>query len=385
MSIIAIRTLHAGPGQASLLAAVGLAAGALLAVPLGPWVEFRRRRPVMICMDLVRFGAQISVPVTYVLGWLTFLQLVSVTVVVAGAKIAFQAASGAHLKALVRADALLAANARFESTTWGSLVLGPPLGGAAIGLFGAVASVTADALSYLLSAFAIGRIGVAEPDPPRPAPTANGFRELPDSWRYILTHHGLRGVFLHRILLNSLILCTEPLLAVLMLRRLHFPPWQYGLAFAAPCIGGLIGSRVAGSLVARYGQTRVMLGFGGLSVGWPIGLAFTPAGAGGLALVIALQFGLVTSIGIFNPVMATHRLQQTAPERIARTLAAWSVSTAAATAALTVAWGVLAGFVGLRAAIATAGVLALPTPLLLPRRMRLPETETALRPVASFP
>ena len=35
------------------------------------------------------------------------------------------------------------------------------------------------------------------------------------------------------------------LLAVLMLGRLGFKPWQYGLAFAAPCVGGLIGSRLA--------------------------------------------------------------------------------------------------------------------------------------------
>lgn len=62
MTIVAIRVLHAGPGQVSLLASVGLAAGALLAIPLGPWVEFRRKRPVMIAMDLVRFGAQTTTP-----------------------------------------------------------------------------------------------------------------------------------------------------------------------------------------------------------------------------------------------------------------------------------------------------------------------------------
>ncbi len=82
MSIIARWVLHAGPGQVSLLAALGLAAGAVPAIPLGPWVEFRRKRPVMIAMDLVRFAAQITVPVAYVLGWLTFIQLLLVTVVV---------------------------------------------------------------------------------------------------------------------------------------------------------------------------------------------------------------------------------------------------------------------------------------------------------------
>ncbi len=367
MSIIAIRVLHAGPGQVSLLASVGLAAGALLAIPLGPWVEFRRKRPVMIAMDVVRFGAQLTIPIAYLLGWLTFAQLLLVTIVVAGAKIAFQAAGGAHLKALVEPEDLLVANARFESTTWSSLVVGPPLGGAAIGFFGATISVTADAISYLLSAFAIRMIGGEEPCPPQPDAPRTRFRDLPDGWRYILAHPGLRGPFFNRLMVGSLILCTEPLLAVLMLDDLHFQPWQYGLAFAAPCVGGLVGSRLSRRAVARFGQRTVMLTFGWLSVGWPIGLAFIPAGTAGLLLVIGLQLGLVTSLGVFNPVVATYRLEQISPERIARTLSAWSVSTSATTAAMTALWGVLAELVGLRPAIAAAGILALPAPLLLPR------------------
>jgi len=385
MAIVAIRVLHAGPGQVSLLASVGLAAGALLAIPLGPWVEFRRKRPVMIAMDLVRFGAQLTIPVAYLLGWLTFAQLLLVTIVVAGAKIAFQAASGAHLKALVKPDDLLVANARFESTTWSALVVGPPLGGAAIGFLGATVSVTADAISYLLSALAIRMIGGEEPRPPQPAGPRIGFRDLPDGWRCIFAHPGLRGVFLHRLMVGSLILCTEPLLAVLMLDELHFEPWQYGLAFAAPCVGALIGSRLSRRLVARFGQRRVMLAFGTFTVGWPIGLAFIPAGTSGLLLVIALQLGLVTCMGVFNPVVATYRLEQTAPERVARTLSAWAVSTSATTAAMTALWGVLAELVGLRAAIAAAGIVALPAPLLLPRGrgVEVASEEATVSPAAS--
>ncbi|MGH2892134.1 MAG: MFS transporter [Solirubrobacteraceae bacterium] len=370
MAIVAIRVLHAGAGEVALLSSLGLAAGAVLAVPLGPRVEFRRKRPVMIAADLVRFAAQITVPVAYVLGLLTFIQLLVVTIVVACAKIAFQAASGAHLKALVAPDQLLTANARFESTTWSALVIGPPLGGAAIGLFGSVTTITVDAISYLLSALGIRRIGGEEAPPPRLDGPRPGFRDLPDSWRYILTHPALRPVFFNVVIVAGLILATEPLLAVLLLGRLHFQPWQYGLAFAAPCIGGLIGSRLARRLAARLGAARVMLVAGTLRVGWPIGLAFVPGGTPGLLLVMGLQFGLVTSIGIFNPLYATYRLEHTAPERVARTLSAWSVSTSATIAIATALWGVLGELIGVRAAIAVAGILALPTPLLLPRARR---------------
>ena len=92
--------------------------GAAVAVPLGPWVEFRRKRPVMVAMDLARFAAMMSVPVAFALGWLSFAQLLVVSVIVAAANIAFKAASGAYLKALVRPEDLLVANSRFESTTW---------------------------------------------------------------------------------------------------------------------------------------------------------------------------------------------------------------------------------------------------------------------------
>ena len=39
--LIAIVVLHAGPAEVAALAAVGAAVGAAIAVPLGPWVEFR--------------------------------------------------------------------------------------------------------------------------------------------------------------------------------------------------------------------------------------------------------------------------------------------------------------------------------------------------------
>lgn len=113
----------------------------------------------MIAMDLVRCAALLTVPAAYALGALTFGQLVVVSILVGAADIAFTAASGACLKALVRPDDLLAANGRFESTLWTATMLGPPLGGAAIGAFGPVATVAANAASFLLSAAGIRAIG----------------------------------------------------------------------------------------------------------------------------------------------------------------------------------------------------------------------------------
>ncbi|MCW2759388.1 MAG: major facilitator superfamily 1, partial [Nocardioidaceae bacterium] len=76
LPLVAVIVLHASALQVAVLSALGGLAAAVLVLPLGTWLEFRRKRPVMVGMDLIRFAALLSIPVTYALGWLSFLQLV---------------------------------------------------------------------------------------------------------------------------------------------------------------------------------------------------------------------------------------------------------------------------------------------------------------------
>lgn len=383
--LIAVLVLHAGPAEVSALSAVGPAVGALLAVPLAPWVEFRRKRPIMIVMDLTRFAAMATIPAAYAFGLLGFVQLLVVSALVAAARIAFNAASGAYLKALVRPDDLLVANARFESTNWSSIAVGPPLGGAAIGLFGPVTTVVADALSYLLSALGITVIGGREDAPPPTGETRARAGALLDGWRHIMGHPGLRALYLNQLLVGGLIMATEPLLAVLLLRQLHFPPWQYGLAFAAPCVGGFIGSRLARRVVARHGRHAVFRTVGALRAIWLIGLVFVRPGVVGLVTVMAVELAIITNMSLYTPVLATYRLEHTPRHLVARTLSAWSIGQQAAIAVLTALAGALADATGPRTALTVVGLLVLATPLLLPRREHTarPEPEPEPEPAAS--
>ncbi|GGZ68151.1 MFS transporter [Streptomyces echinoruber] len=373
--LIAVLALHAGPAEVSALSAVGPAVGALVAVPLAPWVEFRRKRPVMIAMDLARFALMATIPVAYAFGWLSFVHLLVVSALVAAAKIAFNAAVGAYLKALVRPDDLLVANARFESTNWSSLAVGPPLGGAAISLFGPVTTVVADALSYLFSALGIAAIRSREEAPRRTGEPPARVGTLLGGWRHIMGHPGLRALYLNQILVAGLIMATEPLLAVLLLRQLGFPPWQYGLVFAAPCAGGLIGSRLARRVVARYGRQAVFRTVGTLRAVWLIGLAFVRPGIVGLVTVMAVELAIIINMSLYTPVLATYRLEHTPKHLVARTLSAWSIGQQASIALLTTLAGLLADLTSPRTALTVAGLLILTTPLLLPRRNHMPQHE----------
>ncbi|MTD58684.1 MFS transporter [Amycolatopsis pithecellobii] len=370
--LIAVRVLHSPAFAVSLLEAAGLAVAAIVAVPVGPWVAHRAKRPVMVAMDLVRFVAMASVPVTYLLGLLSYGQLLVVSVIAGTASIAFTAASGAYLKHLARGEHLLVANGRFEGTSWVATAAGPPLGGALIGVLGPVMTVAADAVSYLLSALGVLRIRGSDVAAPRSAAP-----DLPGGWRFILHDPVLRRLFFNSVTVGGLIMATSPLMAVLLLGQYHFPAWQYGLAFGVPAVGGFVGARLSARLVARYGRHRIMTVFGWLRSLFPLGLAFTQPGVPGLVTVIVVEGLLITCMGIFNPIYATERLQRTPPEHAAQVLSAWSISGKLAQATLMVIWGILATLTSPLAAITISGVLLLATPLLLPRRAPL-----AVSPVA---
>jgi MFS family permease len=368
-NLIIIRVLRSGPAEVAALSAVGTAVAALLAVPLGPWIEVRRKRPVMIAMDLTRCAVLLTIPAAYAFGVLGFAQLLAVSAVVGACDIAFGAASGAYLKSIVAPEELLAASARFESTLWASIVVGPPLGGLAVAVLGPVVTVVADAVSYLLSALGIGAIGGREATPePAPEPTLEPApsvvriqrgtrRNVLEGWRFTVGDATLRPLFCNTVIVNALIMATEPLLAVLMLGPLGFPAWQYGLAFAIPCLGGLAGSRLSGRLVARFGRHRVLMTAGTLRALPPFGLVFVGPGLAGLVLVMTVETVLIASAAVFNPVLASYRLERIDAGRVARVLSAWSVSTKAGIAAGTAAWGVLADAFGPRFGLGLAGAL----------------------------
>ncbi|MFI6999156.1 MFS transporter [Nocardia sp. NPDC050175] len=367
-SLVAILVLDVGPLQVSLLAAAGGAVGAVLAVPLGAWIEFRPKRRLMVRADLLRFLVLLTVPVAYFAGALSYPQLLIAAMVVAVADIVFLGASSAHLKGLVAQDDLLAANSRFETATWISASAGPPLGGVLIGALGPVVTVLLNAASFLLSALCIRSIEIPEPAPPvRPAATSR-LVELTEGWRTIAANPVLRLLLCNVALVNPLIMATSPLLAYLMLSDLGFAPWQYGLGFGVACLGGILGARLARPLVRRYGQRRILLVFGAARVPWLLGLPFVQAGAPGLLLVMAVEFGMITCMGIFNPSLATFRLLHTQNDKVARVLTAWTITTRLVTAAAVVGWGVLAGQTGTRTALAIGAVLMLATPAVLPWR-----------------
>lgn len=377
--LVAILVLHVPVWQVSLLATLSGLCAAVIAVPVGPWIEFHRKRPVMIGADLVRAAALFSVPIALALGWLTYGQLVVVAVVQAGGAIVFMAASGAHLKALVEPMDRAAATGRMEATFWTATSAGPPLGGAITSWLGVGWTISVDALSFLLSALGVRSIRGREPDPPPPGTSGRRWTEVVAGWRYILAHPGLRALFGNSQIFGAAMMAASPLLAVLMLRQLGFPAWQYGLAWGVPCLGGVLGALASPPLVRRYGQHRVLLAAGVGRALWLCLLAAVPAGIGGLALVIAVESLALFGSGVFNPTFATYRMTETDDRHLSRVIACWSITSRTTQPIGIAVAGMLAAVTTVRTALLICGLVVLASAVLLPWRSA-PFRHSTVRP-----
>ena len=368
--LVAVLVLNVADYQVSLLAALSGLAAAALALPAGPWIEFRRKRPVMIAADLVRFAALLTVPLAIAFGVLTYVQLCLVAVAQATGAIVFNAASGAHLKALVGAQDRAAANGRFEATFWTANSAGPALGGAITSWLGVSVTITLDAVSFLLSALGVRSLRSAEPPPPTRPQDARPRRlgEIVDGWRYVMTHAGLRALFLNSQVFGAGMMAASPLLAVLMLRDLHFPAWQYGLAWGLPCLGGVLGALALKPLIRLFGERRVLLSAGVGRALWLCLLAAIPAGVGGLLLVIGVETLALFGSGVFNPAFATYRMAATEDRYLSRVIACWSISSRTTQPIGMALGGALAALTSVRIALLAAGLVVLASGALLPWR-----------------
>jgi MFS family permease len=372
LPLAAVLALRATAAQMGYLTALEWLPSLLFGLPIGALTDRHgRRRLTMITADLGRAALYASIPVCYALHALTLAQLYLVMFGAGTLSIAFNVSDGTLFVSIVAPERYVDGQSLIYGSRALSFVGGPSIGGVLVQVFSAPVAIIADALSFLGSAFFLGRIRPAEP------PADQGSGSILAGARFIAGSGIVRASLVAVATVNFFNLMFNALYLLYAVRVLHIRAGVVGLLIGMAAVGGLVGALTTKRIAARIGDGwAYALGcllFTAPLVGWPLAHGRLPVV---LAVLFAAEFGsgfglmlLDITIGaIFAAV-----IPDTLRSRVTGAFQAVNYGTRPVGALL---GGLIATAIGLRPAlwIATIGGIAgffllLPTPL---PRYRLP-------------
>ena len=372
LPLAAVLVLHAGAAQMGYLTALEWLPSLLFGLPAGAWVDRRgRRRRTMIAADLGRAALFASIPVCYALHVMTLPQLYLVTFGAGMLSIVFNVSDATLFVAIVAPERYVDGQSLIYGSRALSFVGGPSIGGVLVQVVSAPFAIAADALSFLGSAFFLGRIQPTEP------PADDGEGSVLAGARFIVGSALVRSSLIAVATINFFNLMFAALYLLYAVRVLHIKAGVVGVLIGAAAVGALLGSAVTKRIAARIGvgwaYTLGCLLFTAPLVLWPLA-------HGRMSLVLVTLFvaefvsgfGVMVldiSIGAIFAAVIPDRLRS----RVTGAFQAVNYGTRPLGALL---GGLLGSVIGLRPALwiaalggITGFVLLLPTPL---PRYRLP-------------
>ncbi|WP_433892637.1 MFS transporter [Streptomyces sp. CA-111067] len=254
---LAVVELHASSGQVALLAFLGQLPNFVIALPSGALADRYAKRPMMIAGDLVSAAVLASIPLVALLGTLTVVQLYAVAVLLGTAKVVHDAAAVSYLPAVVEPALLQGANSRLSAVFSLADSAGSSAGAALVAALGAARSVTADAVSYLASAWLVAGIRAAEP-----APVQSGRRLRAEIWEglvYVARHRVIRPVIAAIAVASFAQGIVSTYWIFYLLTGLHFSATALGVMLGCANAGSLAGALLAPRMTRRLGPGPLMI------------------------------------------------------------------------------------------------------------------------------
>jgi MFS family permease len=365
--LLAVITLHADAGQMGLLAAVELAPNLVFALHLGAWADRRRsRKAILIGADLGRAALLLGLPLAAALGLVTMPILYAVAFAAGTLGVPFMVAEQTVVTSMVEPEDYVEANSILIGSRSASIVGGKSLGGLLVAALTAPVAIAVDGLSFLASAFFVGRAEIVEP----PVATAES-SGVAAGIAFVRRTPLLRASLLGTATFNVFNTAFWALLVLFATEELGLGSGAIGLALGIGALGSVLGSALAKRLNARIGLGNALIASFVLA---PLPLVLVPLASGppavSMALLTIAEF--VSGIGVMVLEVGLYSVQAALiPDGLrsrvwgAILLVNWGVRPLGA-----LGGGLLAGAIGLRPTIWVATVGGLAGVLwLLPSRM----------------
>jgi MFS family permease len=279
---IAAFVLHAAPLEFGILTAAGMAPWLLFALPVGTWVDQRRRRPIMIVANIGRAIALASIPAAWYFRnvSISFLPnstngpvfspfnvglLYVVAFTVGLLTVFFDISYQSYLPSLVEREQLIEGNSKLEGTRAVAQVAGPTISGTAIQLITVPASPLAcfgDAVGFLSSSLFLSRIKQEETIPDNPN-KPSVLSQIKEGLGVVFGDTRLRSIAGSTSTSNFFSTAVFTLLFLFAQEGLKLDPNYVPITIAVGAsigsLGALFGAVVAGRLGRRFGVGRIII------------------------------------------------------------------------------------------------------------------------------
>jgi MFS family permease len=243
LPLVAITLLHSSTFEVGALTAVELTPFLLFGLPAGAIVDRLSRRRVLVTCDIGRAILLATIPIAYAFDDLSYTQLLIVVFFTGTMTVFFDVAYQSILPSLVARDRLPDGNAKLEISRSAAQLAGPGVGGLLVQWIRAAAAVSADAISFVLSAIFIFGIRAKEPPVEPIAETESRLRtlahEIKEGLHYVLGHRVLRLIAGATATSNLFGAMTTAVWLLYAVRELHYSAGAVGLALTLGYLGAL--------------------------------------------------------------------------------------------------------------------------------------------------
>ncbi len=295
LPLIAVAILDATPGQVgALTAAVWLPS--LLSIVVGSWADHQlHKRRILVYADLARALVLLIVPVAYALDVLALPLIFGVALASGLGQVFFNTCYPSFFVSLVERREYVDANAKLSVSRSASFIAGPAAGGALIQVLTAPVAVVVDAVSFVYSAFVIGRLDVV--DRPIDASRESWRQRIVKGARFVLGNRYLRASLGCSTTINFFTFMSSALLVLFASRELGLSAGVIGLVFGVGSVGGLLGAVVAPRLSRRFGAGPMVV-LGAVLFPAPLALIALAGGSTWLSALVLAVAEFLSALGV---------------------------------------------------------------------------------------
>jgi MFS family permease len=252
--LLALALTHS-PAQAGLITALRGLPYALLGLPAGALTDRWNRKRVMVLCDAGRAIALASIPIAFLLGNLSVIQLALVALIEGTLFVFFNVAETSALPHVVAKEQLTTAVGQNELLYSSSLMLGPSIGGFLYNI-STMIPFLGDSISYAISALSLLFVR-PQFQYERTSKQQHLGDEIKEGLHWLWHHPMIRFLAL---LTGGLIMpCTGyGLILIVRAQEQHASTTAIGFIFAAGGVGSCFGAIIASPLQRRFGFARTI-------------------------------------------------------------------------------------------------------------------------------